>query len=361
VDPKRVLVVSLKYSPVHGAHCLALGEPLREMGYDVRYLLSNALGWTLPDEAKPFVRFTGSSRNVQEVIWDSIADRAWRRADTLEFLRDVQPAAVVFESSHPSNEVIAVLARRACPGTSLWMLVHEPHVADKGKHGLPRSLIIAGHEWTLQRLTRCLDGVLLASEEAVQQFRAAYPDFGGTVLRVPLLFADRASSVPGERHYFSFIGHAVPAKGIDVFFQMVETSASLGRQWQFQIATSTSISRHLRGLSPAARRTLRAVSRPRLSDGEIDEAIRGSWAVLAPYRRVTQSGVLPVAFMHGTPVISTRAGGMPEFVVPGETGYLVEQDARFDDWEARLGPSYLRPMLDAISPSSCGPAVGQER
>ncbi len=65
---------------------------------------------------------------------------------------------------------------------------------------------------------------------------------------------------------------------------------------------------------------------------------------------------------------------MPEIVEPGETGYLVERDASFATWEvrfrkvvcdfdrlsqcsrelflthfdARLGPSYLRPMLDAV-------------
>ena len=369
-----VLVVSLKYSPVHGAHCLALGEPLRPEGYEVRYLVSSALAWTLPDAVRSRVRFLGWSRSAREVAWDSLADRTWRMAELLGFLREARPSAIIFESSHPSNEVVATLARIARPEVRLWMLVHEPHVSSKLAHGLAHAVPIAAHEWALRRVLRHLDGVLLPSEEAVRQLRSSCPDFRGEVLRVPLLFADRAKGAARERRYFSFIGHAVPAKGIETFFELVETSASLGRPWEFQIATSTEISRYLARLSPRARGALEVVAHSKLTDGEIDEAIRSSWAVLAPYRRVTQSGVVPVAFMHGTPVISTREGGMPEVVVPGETGYLVERDAHFGDWEAcfrrvrdgfdglsgrcrgcflsrfdaRLAPSYLRPILDTI-------------
>jgi len=84
---------------------------------------------------------------------------------------------------------------------------------------------------------------------------------------------------------------------------------------------------------------------------------------------------VPVAFMHGTPVISTRVGGMPESVIPGKTGYLIDRQTSFEEWQeafrmvqtnfsdlsancrrffldhfdARRGPEYLRPMLDSIA------------
>lgn len=45
--------------------------------------------------------------------------------------------------------------------------------------------------------------------------------------------------------------------------------------------------------------------------------------VVLPYVEATQSGVVPVAYQFGVPVIATRVGGLAEVVREGETGYLV--------------------------------------
>jgi glycosyltransferase involved in cell wall biosynthesis len=46
--------------------------------------------------------------------------------------------------------------------------------------------------------------------------------------------------------------------------------------------------------------------------------------VVLPYTRVTQSGVVQLAYGFGRPVITTRVGGLPELVADGETGLLAE-------------------------------------
>jgi glycosyltransferase involved in cell wall biosynthesis len=46
--------------------------------------------------------------------------------------------------------------------------------------------------------------------------------------------------------------------------------------------------------------------------------------VVLPYRNATQSGVLHLAYTFGRPVIATRTGGLPEYIVPGRTGLLVD-------------------------------------
>ena len=368
-----MLIVSLKYSPVHNAHCRALGEPLRTQGFHVQYLLAQSLAWTAPQSQLPYTIFWGDSSSPRGVLIDTLAALSFGRRTLAEALRQVRPDLLLFESSHPANASLAALTRRVLPQTQIWLLLHEPYVREKAKHGRVRQLLIAAQEWGTRRLLPYLDGVLVPSLEAQRQMREAYPGFKGGVLRVPLLFEDRSLPEPAERRYFSFIGNAVPAKGIDRFFEFVQTAADQNAPWQFQVATSTNIVPSLNHLSPNARSRLKVVSKPRLPDAEIDQAIRESWAVLAPYRRVTQSGVLPVAFMHGTPIISTREGGMPEFVIPGETGFLVEVDDPFWVWEeqfgqvladferlsancrqsflahfdARRGPEFLRPTLNS--------------
>ncbi len=48
--------------------------------------------------------------------------------------------------------------------------------------------------------------------------------------------------------------------------------------------------------------------------------------VVLPYRSATGSGVVPIAYHYGKPVIATKVGGLPEVVVNGKTGVLLEKD-----------------------------------
>jgi glycosyltransferase involved in cell wall biosynthesis len=72
--------------------------------------------------------------------------------------------------------------------------------------------------------------------------------------------------------------------------------------------------------------------RERLSDEEFGDLIRKSLMVLTPYKRETQSSVILVSYMYGTPVVSSDVGGMPEFVSHGKTGYLVSLDSSIEEW-----------------------------
>lgn len=45
--------------------------------------------------------------------------------------------------------------------------------------------------------------------------------------------------------------------------------------------------------------------------------------VVLPYLSATQTGVIPLAFAYGIPVVATQVGGIPEIVTHGETGWLV--------------------------------------
>ena len=46
--------------------------------------------------------------------------------------------------------------------------------------------------------------------------------------------------------------------------------------------------------------------------------------VVLPYIEASQSGIVPIAYSFNTPVISTRVGGLPEAVLEGKTGLLVD-------------------------------------
>lgn len=48
--------------------------------------------------------------------------------------------------------------------------------------------------------------------------------------------------------------------------------------------------------------------------------------IVLPYRHATGSGVIPLAYHYGKPVITTTVGGLPEVVIDGVSGRLVKPE-----------------------------------
>ena len=70
--------------------------------------------------------------------------------------------------------------------------------------------------------------------------------------------------------------------------------------------------------------------------------------VVLPYIEASMSGVVPLAYAHGKPVLATTVGGLPEIVEHGETGLLVppgDEHALADAAVRLLGDGALRRRL----------------
>jgi glycosyltransferase involved in cell wall biosynthesis len=60
-----------------------------------------------------------------------------------------------------------------------------------------------------------------------------------------------------------------------------------------------------------------------IEDGEVAALFKMASVVVLPYTSATQSGVAPLAFAFGKPVICTRVGALDELVIDSVTGLLV--------------------------------------
>ena len=61
-----------------------------------------------------------------------------------------------------------------------------------------------------------------------------------------------------------------------------------------------------------------------IPDREVGKYFAASDVVVLPYVSATQSGIVQIAFGFEKPVIVTDVGGLPDVVVNGKTGYVVE-------------------------------------
>ena len=61
-----------------------------------------------------------------------------------------------------------------------------------------------------------------------------------------------------------------------------------------------------------------------ISHEELPGFFRDAAVVVLPYTSASQSGIFPLAYSFGKPVVATRVGALPDVVVDGVTGLLVE-------------------------------------
>jgi glycosyltransferase involved in cell wall biosynthesis len=60
-----------------------------------------------------------------------------------------------------------------------------------------------------------------------------------------------------------------------------------------------------------------------IADAEVATLFQQADVVVLPYTEASQSGVIPIAYTYGKPVVGTTVGGLPEMIEDGVTGFLV--------------------------------------
>jgi glycosyltransferase involved in cell wall biosynthesis len=190
-----------------------------------------------------------------------------------------------------------------------------------------------------------------ATDEAL--LRARLPDAVTLRHALPCFdqYPDPRRSLPRRaRLELLFFGFVRPYKGLDVLLDAMrllkEESVHLtvaGELW----SRPEAVARRLHALGIEGRVDLV----PRyLSDAEVAEVFARADAVVLPYRSGSNSGVVPLAYRYGKPVVVTRVGGLAEAVVDGETGFVVPPDSAdaLARTIARLTPERAAAMAPAI-------------
>lgn len=257
-------------------------------------------------------------------VLDSLDPLSWRRAGAA--LSASRPDVVLLQRWHPFFQPglasVAAAVRRA--GARIAWMVHNaaPHegpafprrIATLGMRPGDAILVHAGNE--ARRLA------YLGVSPAATVVPHPVPSL--RVVRAARADARRVLDLPDDETVFLFFGYVRPYKGIDLLLDALAGMPE-GPPWRAIVAGEWYVDRAVadaRCDRPPLAGRVHLVDRY-VPDEEAAVLFAAADVVVLPYRSGTQSGVVPLAWAHGRPVVTTAVGGLPEAVRDGEDGIIV--------------------------------------
>jgi len=266
--------------------------------------------------------------------------------DLVSVIRALQPDVVHYQSAADPWVPLAMPWLRRFP------LVATIHDASAHPAGWPAHVVQAAKNLLVTRLAHQV--IAHGRQQAdilIQRYRTPSVRVNviplGTCEMFKVLATERITS---DSRVVLFFGQLRPHKGIEVLIRAAPLIAARVPDVRIVIAGS--------GACPAVQRA--AAKHPDwfevhnyfIEAGEVNRFFQRAALVVLPYLEASQSGVLPVAFMFGRPVVATRVGSIPEVMDDGKTGYLVEPGD-----ERALAEAIIRLLQDADLRKAMGKAA----
>lgn len=314
---RKAVVISLRFNPGFLQTLIGYAKALGELGIATEFL-ANPLYERYDEitEVAPLIAYRG--------------DEVFNGWDIAIFL-------------NPSVDNYKLGRQLKARGTKILYVYHEPwqlslnYIRHEGLIGSAKAA--AAHRATVP-LLKLADRVLLPSKTALEVYGRADARHNSHALYFPLVFEDQApksmTDVLEQKRYFSFIGNPCRSHGFDHYIAAIRYGILAGHETEYMIASRFPISKAVLR-DPVLRENSHRIEircgRP-LSEEEINGCFAASFCVWNLYRRTTQSGVLPKAFMFGTPVIASSIGSFPEYVRDGWNGRFADVRGLDNVWGA---------------------------
>lgn len=228
-------------------------------------------------------------------------------------------------------------------GLTLTQICHEFEQRESSENFLVRL-----NNRLLASVFHTFSAIFFHSQSNIDRFRELYPEVPPE--RFHLIAMGNEQIFPGANHHAAikdtllerynlngdekivlFFGTLTPSKGVpDLLnaFQQIQAQDSQARLviagMPLKYIDINALYHQVAelGIQPATRFDPRY-----LPMEEVGPLMELASVVVFPYKNATQSASIQTAYTFGKPVVATRVGGLPDVVVDGESGFLVEPGA----------------------------------
>lgn len=130
-----------------------------------------------------------------------------------------------------------------------------------------------------------------------------------------------------KRKYFSYIGTIAFTHAFDKYIDFVCDNYKKV-EFKFLIATRSKInSESMAKLMPVIQANKIIIYDGKVLSNEVmNKCYLESFACWTAYKTTTQSGVIPMSYMNGTPVVATHHGSFEDYVISSRTGEYVNEN-----------------------------------
>lgn len=264
------------------------------------------------------------------------------------------PDAVVFADTALVSVALASSVAKAVP---MYIVIHDAQPHPTSSKSLKARLVQRKVDRLMTSAVGAAESLIFLSDNTRSLF------YGGRPCAVPSITIKLCAHPvvcepvmppelgPGDRGYALFFGRIDKYKGIETLLRVYsKRSEELPR---LVVAGSGRLSPEEELLFGECD-NVRLINRF-IGDAEMNWLFINSKVIVLPYIEASQSGVLPMAYHFGKPVVVSDLPGLVEFVDEGETGYVFSGEdglanalvkiSSGGDWAAKVR-AYERGNLD---------------
>lgn len=125
-----------------------------------------------------------------------------------------------------------------------------------------------------------------------------------------------------DSDYVLFFGRVWPYKGLQYLIDAAEILIPENPELKFYIVGDGEPISNYR-ISPSYSKNIIVIQRY-VPNSQVAHFFERCKCVVMPYIEATQSGVIPIATAFAKPTVATSVGSIPEAIIDGQTGFLVE-------------------------------------
>jgi len=259
-----------------------------------------------------------SSPSIKNFILDTL--NIFQHLKLLIKIWKINPSSIHFLDNHPWSIIYALLLKML--GFKIIFTQHDPiqHSGEPRKH--------------IQRIINRLQLIIgdyivvpsnLFKEYIVKKWKVkekkvvVYPHG-----HYAFFLKYKNKGVKEEENTILFFGRILKYKGLDLLLKSLLILKKEGYKFKLIIAGAGDLKPYKKLLEKIKENV--EIHNRYIREEEIPHFFQRASIVALTYHDATQSGIIAIAYPFGKPVIATNVGSLPEFVIEGKTGYIVDKN-----------------------------------